>query len=77
MSRKSITATFFLLHAPFILLTTRCRESVVVLPGLLPKWEDGRWYHSAIYVISSATIAVRSFPIVLSRAMGWYTFGTS
>src|SRR6267142_2098985 len=77
MSRKSTEVTSPTLQDALILCIRRCMASVVVRPGLPPKWlSSSSCYFSVTYVSCSAIIAISTFHIVFRSAMGLYAFGT-
>src|SRR6266851_5286247 len=78
MSRNKTAVTLPILYASLILYVRTCSTSVVVHPGLLPKClNSSSLCFSVRCVIWLATIAVRTFHIMLSRAIGLYAFETS
>src|SRR5712671_3643771 len=78
ISRNNTDVTLPARHEVLMVPFKRCIASVVVRPGLPPKWLAGRRLcFSARCVSCSATIAVITFHIVFSRAIGLYAFGRS
>src|ERR1700730_3948789 len=78
ISRKRAEATLPARHADLILSVSRCIASVVVRPGLPPKWFAGSSCCDSVRkVIWLAITAVSTFHIVFNRAIGRYALGVS
>ena len=78
ISRNSTEVTSPALQEVLILWVRRCSASVVVCPGLSPKWFAGSSCNFSVMWVSWPTIsAMSTFHIVFRRAMGLCTFGVS
>ena len=78
MSRNRADVTLPTLQDALIMFARRCMASIVMYPGLPPKWFAGRsWCLSIAKVSWSTTTAVSTFHIVLRRAIGLYALGAS
>ena len=75
-SRKRAEETWFFLHKSLTVFMSRCTESVVVWPGLAPKWWLGsKCSFSHIVTTISVMHALRRQASPFERTIGCHTDG--
>ena len=75
-SRKRAEETWFFLYESLTVFTSRCTESVVVWPGLAPKWWSGSKC-SFLHIVTTISVmhALRRWVSPFERTIGHHANG--